>query len=97
MLLIESDFDDDYVRGHIARVGLAGQHSVPDRVNRLIPAVRSDLEHEIERIRDLGVGEFQTISHRNGTERNADALQRFLDVPPDLAMTLARTDYLFDD
>lgn len=97
VLLIDSDFDDDYVRGHIGRVGLAGLHSAPDRVNRLIPAVRNDLEHEIERIRDLGLGEFQTISIHNDAQQNAAALQRFLDVAPDVAMTLAQTDHLFAD
>jgi len=97
VLLIDTDFDDDYVRGHIGRVGLAGQHSAVDYVNRLIPAVRSDLEHEAERLRDLDAQEFEAISHAQGDEANAAALQRLLGVEPEVAMELARTPYLFDD
>ncbi|WP_273501246.1 DUF5928 domain-containing protein [Paracoccus sphaerophysae] len=97
LLLIESDFDDDYVRGHIERVGLAGRHSAPDYVNRLIPAVRSDLEHEADHIRDLDLDGFEVISPARDEAQNAAALQRFLDVTPELALTLAQTDDLFAD
>ena len=97
VLLIDSDFDDDYVRGHIERVGLAGRHSAPDHLNRLIPAVRSDLEHEAERIRDLEIEEFETISRDKGEQANAAALQQLLGVTPEVAAELARTPNLFDD
>ncbi|HHW35174.1 MAG TPA: beta-1,6-N-acetylglucosaminyltransferase [Paracoccus solventivorans] len=97
VLLIDSDFDDDYVRGHIGRVGLAGQHSAPEQVSRLIPAVRADLEHEGERIRDLEIEGFQVISPALGTSANAAALARLLDLDPDTALALAGTDHLFDD
>ena len=97
VLLIDTDFDDDYVRGHIERVGLAGRHSAPEHVNRLIPAVRSDLEHEAERIRDLEIDSFQAISEARGEQANAAALQRLLGVDPGVAAELARTPHLFDD
>ncbi|MDO5370261.1 DUF5928 domain-containing protein [Paracoccus sp. (in: a-proteobacteria)] len=97
LLLIEADFDDDYVRGHIERVGLAGQNSAPHQVDRLIPAVRSDLEHEAEHIRDLEIEGFETIARHRGEQANAAALRRLLDVDPEVALTLARTDHLFDD
>ncbi|HHY02664.1 MAG TPA: glycosyl transferase, partial [Paracoccus sp.] len=84
-------------RGHIGRVGLAGQHSAPGQVNRLIPAVRADLEHEGERIRDLEIEGFQVISPALGTDANAAALARLLDLDPDTALALAGTDHLFDD
>ncbi|HRO13585.1 MAG TPA: DUF5928 domain-containing protein [Paracoccus sp. (in: a-proteobacteria)] len=97
LLLIESDFDDDYVRGHIHRVGLAGAHSSPDHVDQLIPMVRNDLEQEAERVRDLDVEDFETISKAAPTKANAAALQRILEVDADTAHILAGTDYLFDD
>ncbi|MBB1490046.1 MULTISPECIES: DUF5928 domain-containing protein [unclassified Paracoccus (in: a-proteobacteria)] len=97
LLLIEVDFDDDYVRGHIERVGLAGQNSAPHQVDRLIPAVRSDLEHEAEHIRDLEIEGFEAISKHRGEQANAAALRRLLGVDPEVALTLARTDHLFDD
>jgi hypothetical protein len=43
LLLIEADFTDDYLRGHIGRVGLAGAQTAPDVVDRLLPTVRADL------------------------------------------------------
>ncbi|KGJ19109.1 DUF5928 domain-containing protein [Paracoccus sanguinis] len=97
VLLIDSDFDDDYVRGHIARVGLAGPNSPPGFVGRLIGAVRSDLAHETERLRDLDLEGFEVIAARHDPDRNAAALARFLGVEPEIALTLARTDHLFDD
>lgn len=97
VLLIEGEFDDDYVRGHIERVGLAGRHSAPDHVGRLIPAVRNDLEHEAERIRDLDIEGFEVISDSQDEAANAAALARLLDVDPATALTLARTEHLFDD
>ena len=97
VLLIDADFDEDYVRGHIQRVGLAGSHSGPDYVNRLIPMVLGDLEHEADRLRDLDLTDFETIGRTRTPDENAAALARFLRVDADMAMTLARTDHLFDD
>ena len=97
LLLIDTEFDDDYVRGHIGRVGLAGQHSAPEYLNRLIPAVRSDLEHEAERIHDLEIQDFETISRNKGEQANAEALQRLLGVTPEVAAELSRTPNLFED
>ena len=97
VLLIESDFTEDYVRGHIERVGLAGAHSAPDFVNRLIPTVLGDLEHEADRIRDLELAGFETIDRYLSTDENAAALARFLGVDAEIAQALARTEQLFDD
>ncbi|WP_112874304.1 DUF5928 domain-containing protein [Paracoccus endophyticus] len=98
VLLIESAFDDDYVRGHIGRVGLAGAGSPPGVVDRLVPAVRSDLEHEADRLRDLDLPGMETIAPWAGVERNAAALQRFLGlIDGDTARRLAETPHLFAD
>ena len=97
VLLIESDFDDDYVRRHIERVGLAGAHSAPAYVNSLIPTVRGDLEHEADRIRDLELTGFETIGRYHGTGENAAALARFLGVDAETAEELTHTENLFDD
>ena len=97
LLLIESDFTDDYIRGHIERVGLAGRNSLPDHVNRLIPAVRAELEQEADHIRDLDLDGFETIAPDTDETANAAALQRFLGIDHDTALALARTDNLFDD
>ncbi len=97
LLLIESDFDDDYVRGHIGRVGLAGANAPAPVVDRLVPAVRSDLEHEAERIRDLELDGIFTLSASAPADENAAALAGFLHVDAEVAHKLALTDDLFAD
>ncbi|MFT4013782.1 MAG: DUF5928 domain-containing protein [Paracoccus sp. (in: a-proteobacteria)] len=97
VLLIESDFDDDYLRGHIRRVGLAGPHTPPEVVDRLIPTVRADLEHEGERLRDSDFAKFHSIGPSRRAEDNAVELANFLDIMPDAAREIALTPRLFND
>lgn len=97
LLFIESRFDDDYLRGHIQRVGLAGDSSQSDVVERLLPAMRRDLEHEAERLRDMELPQFHSISPDRDIAENATALAKFLDIPAELAHDLAATEYLFSD
>ncbi len=97
VLLIETDFDRDYLRGHITRVGLAGGSPAPELVDRLLPTVRRDLEHEAERLHDMGFDQFYTISPKASAEDNAAALAKFLDVEPQTAHKLATINYLFSD
>lgn len=97
VLQIESRFDDDYIRGHIDRVGLAGAHTSSDVVERLLPTVRGDLVHEAERIRDMDFSGYSSIAPWRSDEENAAQLARFLDILPEVALTLAKTEYLFQD
>ncbi|MDO5706364.1 MAG: DUF5928 domain-containing protein [Paracoccus sp. (in: a-proteobacteria)] len=97
VLFIDSDFDDDYLRGHIARVGLVGVDTPPERTEALIPVVRRDLAHEVETLRDMDLGHFGVIRADAGSDANAAVLARFLDVPGDLAHDLAETPHLFAD
>ena len=97
ILLVDSDFDDDYLRGHIARVGLAGGQTPPDVLDRLLPTVRADLQHEAERLRDMDFAGFHAIAPWRGPEENARALAGFLDIAPALALDLARIEFLFSD
>lgn len=97
LLFIETPFDDDYLRGHIQRVGLAGDHSQPEVVERLLSAVRSDLEHEAERLRDMDFAQFHSISPDRDIAENAAVLAKFLDISLELAHDLVGTEYLFSD
>nr|WP_010392404.1 DUF5928 domain-containing protein [Paracoccus sp. TRP] len=97
VLMIDSQFDDDYLRGHIARVGLAGAETAPGVVDRLLPLVRADLEHEAERLRDMEFAAFHAIAPWRSAEENAAQLARFLEVPARTALMLARTPDLFSD
>ncbi|MDO5622649.1 MAG: DUF5928 domain-containing protein [Paracoccus sp. (in: a-proteobacteria)] len=97
VLFIESDFTDDYIRGHIRRVGLAGEASPQAVVDRLLPVVRSDLEHEAERLQEMDIETLFTISPHRSEAENAATLAAFLDIPQDQAEELARTPHLFED
>ncbi|WP_062560795.1 DUF5928 domain-containing protein [Paracoccus aminovorans] len=97
LLLIDSDFDDDYLRGHIGRVGLAGAQTAPEVIERLLPTVRADLEHEAERLRDMDFPGFHAIAPWRSPEENAVHLARFLDLLPEAALKLAKIPHLFTD
>ncbi|REF72756.1 core-2/I-Branching enzyme [Paracoccus versutus] len=97
VLLVDSEFDDDYLRGHIARVGLAGSETAPEVIERLLPMVRADLEHEAERLRDMDFPGFHSIAPWRPVAENTAQLARFLDLPAETALALARTDHLFSD
>ncbi|AUH34543.1 DUF5928 domain-containing protein [Paracoccus tegillarcae] len=97
VLLIDTVFDDDYLRGHISRVGLAGQHTSTEMVERLLPTVRADLQQEVDRLRDMDAANLFEISHTRDLAANADALAQFLDIAPEIAHDLASTPRLFDD
>ena len=80
ILFIESDLDDDYMRGHMQRIGLIGGLTPPDLVDRLLPIVRDDLIHEAEQVRDMGFERFQVLSNDQGADENAAAIAGFLDI-----------------
>lgn len=97
VLFVDSRFDDDYVRGHMGRVGLVSPDAPSDIVHRLLPIVRNDLQHEADRLREAGFRHLATISESAGPDRNAAALAAFLGVPEPQARALAETPHLFAD
>lgn len=97
ILFIDSRFDDDYLRGHMKRIGLASDSMPEDVVQRLVPVVLGDLDHEAERLRDMDFANFHVISEAAGVALNAAAIARFLDVPDEIAHDLAATPHLFSD
>jgi len=60
-LLIECNFTDDYLIGHAHRVGLAGDHTPQQTLERLLPTIRNDILHESDRIRDAGFSNYSII------------------------------------
>lgn len=97
ILFINNEFDERYLRGHMKRVGLAGDSMPEDVVNQLLPIVRADLDHEAERLRDQRFENFEEIAKSISTDRNAIAIARFLEIPDNVAHELASTPRLFDD
>ncbi|MDO5611749.1 MAG: DUF5928 domain-containing protein [Paracoccus sp. (in: a-proteobacteria)] len=97
VLHIDCDFSDDYLRGHVARIGLVGADTSAGRIESLIPVMRRDLAHEVETLRDMNLRRFEMIRADADSQANAAALARFLDVSGDLAHDLAETPHLFAD
>lgn len=97
LLEIECEFSDDYLLGHAKRVGLAGERTPPETVDRLLPTIRGDVIYESDRMRDAEFDHFFRIRETDSPEMNATKLARFLDIPDDVALSLAQTNHLFAD
>jgi len=82
LLEIECRFGDDYLLGHAKRVGLAGEMTPQDTINRL---------------RDANFPNSFEICEVNADEANIAALAGFLDVAADVARDILDVDYLFVD
>ncbi|MEZ5721647.1 MAG: DUF5928 domain-containing protein [Paracoccaceae bacterium] len=97
LLEVESEFSDDWLRGHAVRVGLAGESTPEAAIARLLPTIRSDLYLESDRIRDAGFDNLHRLRETAAPEDNARALARFLSIPEERALKIARTAHLFSD
>ena len=97
ILEIECQFTDDYLIGHAMRVGLAGDQTSQDTLERLLPTIRNDMIHESDGIRDAQFENHNRIRESADAEANATALETFLAIPHDKANEIASTDYLFSD
>lgn len=97
MLEIQCDFSDDYLVGHAKRVGLAGDQTKPDTLERLLPTIRNDILHESDCIGDAEFAHLSRLSETAEVEANAGALAAFLDIPMEKAREIAQLDHLFSD
>lgn len=97
ILFIDNDFDEQYLRGHMRRVGLSGASMPEEVISQLLPIVRADLDQEAERLRDQAFENFEEIAQTTSVDRNAAAIARFLDVSDAVAHELANTPNLFKD
>ena len=97
LLEIQCEFSDDYLIGHAKRVGLAGDRSPLEVIQRLLPTIRYDVRFESDRIRDAGFSGFSRIRQSATVDENTVPLAEFLDIPADKAREIAATEYLFVD
>jgi hypothetical protein len=97
MLEVECVFTDAYLLGHALRVGLLGERTSQQTIDRLLPTIRNDVFHESDRLRDANFESYYRISERNSPEENAGPLAKFLDIPLDKALTITATEYLYTD
>ncbi|PSL18323.1 DUF5928 domain-containing protein [Shimia abyssi] len=97
MLELQCKFTDEYLTGHATRIGLAGEQTTQETLERLLPTIRRDILNESDRILDAG---FTNVVHlREGEEESHSiaALMEFLRVPEETAKDVAGVEHLFDD
>jgi len=97
MLEVECGFSDDYLIGHAMRVGLAGEQTGAETLERLIPTIRGDIHYESDQIRDADFEHYNRMREAADLDDNAKALSKFLSLPPEQARHIADADYLFAD
>ena len=97
LLEIQCDFSDDYLIGHARRVGLAGDRTPPEVIDRLLPTIRYDVKFESDRLRDANFPGFCRIRQTATVDENTVPLAEFLDISADKAREIAATEYLFVD
>ena len=97
ILEIECQFTDDYLIGHAMRVGLAGDQTSTETLERLLPTIRGDMIHESDRIRDAAFENHTRFRESASEDDNSDALSAFLAIPQDKAQEISQTDHLFAD
>lgn len=94
---IECEFTDEYLLGHARRVGLAGERTPREVIDRLLPTIRYDLKFESDRIRDTQFPALYRMRQSASIDENTRALAGFLGVGEPLAQEIAATEYLFID
>jgi hypothetical protein len=97
LLEIDCSMTDAYLEGHARRTGLAGDHTSPETIAALLPAVRNAVHREVDRIRDARFPGYHRISETEEPAANARPLASFFSIPEDKARELAATPYLFAD
>ncbi len=96
-LQIECEFGDEYLVGHANRVGLAGERTPKQSLDRLLPTIRNDITYEADRIRDAGFSNYTVLREADSVEDNAERLMQFFGLPREVATELTETRHLFVD
>ncbi|MDZ4095986.1 MAG: DUF5928 domain-containing protein [Paracoccaceae bacterium] len=97
LLEVECEFTDDYLIGHARRVGLAGDRTPQETIDRLLPTIRYDVKFESDKIRDADFTGLHRIRQAAPAEKNAVSLAAFLGIPLEKAREIAQTEHLFVD
>jgi Family of unknown function (DUF5928)/Core-2/I-Branching enzyme len=97
LLEVECRFGDEYLIGHARRVGLAGERTSQETLDRLLPTIRFDLAFESDRIKDAGFERVSRVREGASEDENSVALAAFLDIAPAVARDIAATPHLFAD
>lgn len=94
---IQCEFSDDYLAGHAKRVGLAGEQTGPEALERLLPTIRGDIEYERDQIRDASFEHMYRLRERLEPSENIEPLAEFLSIDSAQAREIAENTHLFAD
>lgn len=97
MLEIECNFSDAYLTGHARRVGLAGERTPQETLDRLLPTVRFDVRFESDQIREENFPHLYQIRERASAEENTAPLADFLGIPRARAREILAVEHLYAD
>jgi len=97
VLEVDCLFSDAYLVGHARRVGLAGERTPQETLDRLLPTIRYDVKFESDRLRDAGFSGFHRLRQAASIDENTVPLAEFLDIPVEQAREICATEYLFVD
>ncbi|SIT78319.1 DUF5928 domain-containing protein [Pontibaca methylaminivorans] len=96
LLEIECLYSDDFLSGHAKRIGLAGEQTDAEALDRLLPTIRNAINDEADLIRDAGFARHGRISETASVAANAAVLAEFLTIPEATALDLLQGGDLFD-
>ena len=97
LLDVVCEFSDDYLAGHARRVGLAGDHTPPEVLTRLLPTIRFDMAFEADRLREAGFEGYERVHQSAEDAVNLLPLARFLGIPEAQAREILGEGTLFKD
>ena len=97
ILEVDCNYSDDYLIGHSKRIGLAGEQTSEDTLERLLPTIRNEIDFEKDRLHDAGFESLYTIKESYTAHENAGPLADFLGISPEKAQQIADTPYLYSD
>ena len=97
MLEVQCRFDDDYLIGHARRVGLAGEQTSDETLQRLLPTIRNEITAESDRIRDAKFTHLERLKEWSDVDRNSAAISKFLSLSQDKGKEIVQMEHLFAD
>lgn len=97
LLQVDCEFSDDFLLGHARRVGLAGDGTNQETIDRLLPTIRADVHFESDQIKDADFPNYYRIRECATDDENALPLAKFLDITVEQARDIGITAQLFAD
>ena len=97
ILEIKCDFDDDYLRGHAYRVGLASADAPQEVMDRMLPVLRYEFQHQEIQLLEAGFDPHYIMRQSRNSDENLQALAQFFTISQERAQGLLNTPHLFDD